>query len=172
MRIAIALDDSEQAATVVEALAPWLRRTEAEVHLMSVVDMSQVHAAGKSGQPNYETTPVLQGGRPTGQQPMPQAAESHGQALERAHNEREEALLGLVRDSLSGLEVQVHVISDDQTADAIAKYALDIQADMVAVGTHGRSGISRALMGSIAERVVRRSEVPVIVVRSGMHTSV
>jgi len=170
MRIAIAVDDSEQAATVVEALAPWLRRTEVEVHLISVVDMSQVHAAPRSGQANFEPTPAIQGGRPVGQQPMPEAAESHGQALERAHNEREEALLGLVDDSMDGLEVQVHVISDDATADAIAKYALDINADLVAVGTHGRSGLSRALMGSIAERVVLRSEVPVIVVRPGMHT--
>jgi nucleotide-binding universal stress UspA family protein len=41
---------------------------------------------------------------------------------------------------------------------------------MVAVGTHGRSGLTQVLMGSVAQQVVRRSELPVLVVRAGMHT--
>jgi nucleotide-binding universal stress UspA family protein len=38
--------------------------------------------------------------------------------------------------------------------------------DMIVMGTHGRTGIEHALVGSTAERVVRRSEVPVLTVRS------
>jgi len=170
MRVLIALDDSEQAKTVVDALTPWLRRAEADVHLVSVVDMSHVQAAARAGEPAYEPTPYAGGQRPRVEQPLPSAAETHGQALERARIEREEALMRL-GDSMEGLGVQVHVISDDETAEAIAKYGLEIGADMVAVGTHGRSGLTRALMGSVAEQVVRRSELPVIVVRAGMHTS-
>jgi len=41
----------------------------------------------------------------------------------------------------------------------------EVGADLVVVGTHGRTGIARALMGSIAERVVRLSPVPVLTVR-------
>lgn len=170
MRLVVAVDDSAQATQVAEALAPWLRRVGADVHLISIVDMSQVHEAQRGDQPNFEPTPAV-GSRPAPQQPPPQAAESHGQALERARIEREEFLRDLARDSMAGLEVEVHVISDDSTADAIAGYGLTVGADLVAVGSHGRSGVSRALMGSIAERVVRRSELPVIVVREGMHTS-
>lgn len=171
MRVLIALDDSEQAKTVVDALTPWLRRIEADVHLVSVVDMSHVHAAARAGEPAYEPAASTGGMRPQLQQPPPKAAETHGQALERARREREAAVMRLAGDSMEGLGVQVHVISDDDTAEAIAKYGLEIGADMVAVGTHGRSGLTRALMGSVAEQVVRRSELPVIVVRAGMHTS-
>jgi nucleotide-binding universal stress UspA family protein len=171
MKLVIAVDDSDQAGAVLTALAPWLRRTGPEVYLVSVVDMSQVHEARRGDQPNFEPTPAIGATRPSQQQPIPKAAETHGQALERAHMERDEFLRDLARDSLAGLTVTVHVISDDDTAGAIGEYGLQIGADMVAVGTHGRSGITRALMGSVAEDVVRRSELPVIVVREGMHTS-
>lgn len=169
MRVLIALDDSEQAQGVVTALAPWLRRTEVDVHLVSVVDMSHVRTAAVAGEPFYQPSPGV-GTRPAIQQPPPRAVESHGQALERARTEREEALLRLASGELEGLSVQVHVLSDDDTASAIAKYGPEIEADMIAVGTHGRSGLTRALMGSVAEKIVRQSELPVIVVREGMHT--
>ena len=39
--------------------------------------------------------------------------------------------------------------------------------DLIVMGTHGRTGLSRALVGSVAERVVRLSPVPVLTVRVG-----
>jgi nucleotide-binding universal stress UspA family protein len=41
----------------------------------------------------------------------------------------------------------------------------ETQADLVVMGTHGRQGLSRALIGSIAEKIVRLSPVPVLTVR-------
>ena len=41
------------------------------------------------------------------------------------------------------------------------------QADLIAIGTHGRSGLSRLLLGSVAEGVVRGASVPVLLVRAG-----
>jgi nucleotide-binding universal stress UspA family protein len=46
----------------------------------------------------------------------------------------------------------------------ICGYADDVGADVVVVGTHGRTGLSRALLGSVAARVVRSSTAPVLVV--------
>jgi len=40
---------------------------------------------------------------------------------------------------------------------------------MVVVGSHGRRGVARALLGSVAESLVRTSSVPVAVVRAGAH---
>jgi nucleotide-binding universal stress UspA family protein len=40
----------------------------------------------------------------------------------------------------------------------------EIQADLIVVGTHGRRGLNRALLGSVAEKVVRMAEVPVLTV--------
>jgi nucleotide-binding universal stress UspA family protein len=50
-------------------------------------------------------------------------------------------------------------------AQEIAQIAADLEADLVVVGTHGRRGISRWLLGSVAEAVVRLAPCPVFVVR-------
>jgi nucleotide-binding universal stress UspA family protein len=47
----------------------------------------------------------------------------------------------------------------------ILQVAIDLQADILLVGTHGRVGVKRMLLGSVAEAVVRRGSCPVIVVR-------
>lgn len=50
-------------------------------------------------------------------------------------------------------------------AGEIVRVAAEKKADLVVMGTHGRTGIEHALMGSIAERVVRRAKCPVLTVR-------
>jgi nucleotide-binding universal stress UspA family protein len=47
----------------------------------------------------------------------------------------------------------------------ITEYAVENDCDVVVMGTHGRGGIDRLLLGSVAERVVRRSSVPVLTIR-------
>lgn len=53
----------------------------------------------------------------------------------------------------------------DAPAEEIAQIAADLEADLVVVGTHGRRGIARWLLGSVAEAVVRLAPCPVFVVR-------
>ncbi|MFB6130183.1 MAG: universal stress protein [Salinigranum sp.] len=50
-------------------------------------------------------------------------------------------------------------------ARAIVEFADDNDVDVVVMGTHGRSGFGRALLGSVTEKVVRSADVPVITVR-------
>jgi nucleotide-binding universal stress UspA family protein len=50
--------------------------------------------------------------------------------------------------------------------EAILQCAIHCRAFMVVLGTHGRTGLRRALMGSVAEEVIRHSTVPVVVVRT------
>jgi len=47
----------------------------------------------------------------------------------------------------------------------INSYAEDNEIDLIAMGTHGRSGVSRQLIGSVTEKVVRTADVPVLTVR-------
>jgi universal stress protein A len=51
-------------------------------------------------------------------------------------------------------------------AEGITQAAIDYGADLVIMATHGRSGLSHLLMGSVAERVIRTARCPVLVVRS------
>ncbi|MFO0675858.1 MAG: universal stress protein [Polyangiaceae bacterium] len=49
----------------------------------------------------------------------------------------------------------------------IHEVAAEIGADLIVMGTHGRRGIARALLGSVAENVVRMADRPVLTVRMG-----
>lgn len=49
--------------------------------------------------------------------------------------------------------------------EAIVKLAGDERADLIVMGTHGRTGLNRALLGSVADRVVRFAPCPVLTVR-------
>lgn len=56
-------------------------------------------------------------------------------------------------------------------AEEIVRYAGICEADLIIMGTHGRSGIAHALMGSVAEQVVRVAPCPVLLVRSPKRAS-
>ncbi len=50
--------------------------------------------------------------------------------------------------------------------DEIVKFATENNVDLIAMGTHGRTGLAHMLVGSVAERVVRTSKCPVLTIRS------
>jgi nucleotide-binding universal stress UspA family protein len=54
-----------------------------------------------------------------------------------------------------------------QVADAIVEQAGTWRADVIALGTHGRRGVGRLMMGSDAEQVVRLATVPVLLINAG-----
>jgi len=56
-------------------------------------------------------------------------------------------------------------VVEDTARDAIVNAARALHADLVVMGSHGRRGLSRVLIGSVAEDVVRRAPCPVLVVR-------
>lgn len=56
-------------------------------------------------------------------------------------------------------------------AEVVADAAKQWNADLVVVGTHGRHGVGRVLMGSGAEQILRLAPVPVLVIRSGEDSS-
>lgn len=66
----------------------------------------------------------------------------------------------------AGLEVNEHILEGTPN-ERIVECAESHDADLVVMGTHGKSGLSRVLLGSTAEKVVRNSPVPVLTVRNG-----
>jgi nucleotide-binding universal stress UspA family protein len=65
-----------------------------------------------------------------------------------------------------GLKVSTQV-GTGGAADGIIDYADRMQAELIAMTTHGRSGIARWLMGSVADKVARGANVPVLLIRPG-----
>ena len=89
----------------------------------------------------------------------------HGAAL--AINSRAEAkdYITKVADKLreEGMLVQPVVIQG-RVAEGILDYAIKNQVDLIMMTTHGRSGPSRWALGSVADRVIRHSPIPVLIV--------
>lgn len=172
MKIIIALDGSPIGESAVAAMAPWAKAPGAEVHLLTIVHPDEVHetAAGTfwqslggagtpSGQPFAATT-----------EPAARMVEDRSQAFSRAQANGEKMLHELAQRYLPGIPVTVTVAMDDDTASAIVRAAARMEADVVAMGTRGRGGIGRTLLGSVAETVVRESHVPVLLVGPQMRS--
>ena len=67
-----------------------------------------------------------------------------------------------LRDSGVPIETMLKTGDARQTIVAVASF---IHADLIVMGTHGRTGLSRVLIGSVAENVVRTATVPVLTVK-------
>ena len=67
--------------------------------------------------------------------------------------------------SLAGAVVKTEVISG-RPAEILADYATKNQVDLIVIATHGRSGVSRWVWGSVADRILRSACVPVVMVRA------
>lgn len=65
---------------------------------------------------------------------------------------------------LPNAQVELHVLSGSAD-DALARLAFSVEADMIIVGTKGRKGLERVVVGSVAEMVVRKAPCPVLVAR-------
>ena len=80
-----------------------------------------------------------------------------------------ESLLGAARETATGhgvsTETRLVDARTERVADIIVQEARDAGCDLVVMGTHGRRGFSRALVGSDAELVLRHCPVPVLLVR-------
>lgn len=70
----------------------------------------------------------------------------------------------LARGQWRGPRPQPSVITSNARAAAIVDYAKNAGVDLIVIGTHGRGGMSRLLLGSVAERVVRTAPCPVLTV--------
>jgi nucleotide-binding universal stress UspA family protein len=58
-----------------------------------------------------------------------------------------------------------HVLLEGDPASEISRYAADAGIDVIVIGTHGRTGVDRLVMGSVAERVMREATCSVLVVK-------
>jgi len=70
-----------------------------------------------------------------------------------------------------GISVVREVISGVPFLE-IVRYAREQDVDMIVIGTHGRSGLAHVLMGSVAEKIVRKAPCPVLTVRPEGHSFV
>jgi nucleotide-binding universal stress UspA family protein len=81
----------------------------------------------------------------------------------------EERMRALIKDhSFNGFQPEM-VVHKGFLPDSILAFAQNIQADLVVMGTHGRRGLDRFVMGSVTESVLRKAVCPVLAVRKPAH---
>jgi nucleotide-binding universal stress UspA family protein len=61
-----------------------------------------------------------------------------------------------------------HRLAEGEPATEILKVAQEVNADLIVMGTHGRTGIGRLLLGSVAEQVLRKALCPVLTVKASV----
>lgn len=110
-------------------------------------------------------------------EPIPLRAQEGGannDALQNASENAAREYLAKVQSKLAsdGLKVSIEV-SWGKPAEAIIEFAENNGVDLMMIASHGRSGVSRWVYGSVAEKVLRSSHMPLLIVRPpGCHPSV
>lgn len=91
---------------------------------------------------------------------------------ERMRKHEEAAIRGLTELTPEGWSKDhsvVLAVKQGQPFVEVIRYARSHDIDLIVMGTHGRSGLAHALLGSVAERVVQKSPCPVLTIRPSDH---
>jgi len=143
-RILIPIDGS---ATSERALQEAIRLADAQTRLRLVYVLEEIFPLDTEGYAFIDYAALQEAVRLTGERTLAQAAKK----VQQSGTTAETALLE------AGGERIANVIKDE---------ARRWQADLIVIGTHGRSGLNRLLLGSVAEGVVRGAAVPVLLIRA------
>ena len=94
-------------------------------------------------------------------------------SLERAieiHDEAEDAATEMLQDlqglaEEKGVGFSFKVVHNPSAADGVVNFANSSDADLVVMGSHGRSGIKKAILGSVASKVVENADCAVLIIK-------
>ncbi|MFW6000366.1 MAG: universal stress protein [Halorubrum sp.] len=138
-------------------LVPTDGSSEGELAVCHALDLAAVHGA------SVRAIYVVDTARYAGM-PMETTWEGVGDLL----YDDGDAALETVRELAADRDVDVETaVVEGSPSRKIITHAEEAGCDLVVMGTHGRGGIDRLLLGSVAEKVVRGSSVPVLTVRIG-----
>jgi nucleotide-binding universal stress UspA family protein len=139
-RILVAVDGSHSSDLALQEALKLAKETKAQLHPVHVIDV----------------TPGVEGGLDI--ERLRQAARQEG-------NDLLNKIASLVVQE--GVDAEPAVLEADrrQRSNAIANEAKRWKADLIVMGTHGRTGVARLVLGSVAEEVVRIAVAPVLLIR-------
>ncbi len=140
-KILVPLDGSELAKTALNQAEGLAKTFDAEIVLFQVVPFMPIY-----GSPELVTPLIVD--------------EKQKEAVEKYLAELAEEL------KKRGFKVTTAVRTGQQVAGEIIDFAKESGVDLIVMCTHGRSGISRWVLGSIAHKVLIRAETPILLLRS------
>lgn len=146
-KILVPTDFSEPSFFGIDTAATIARKTMAELHLFNAAEVSNYY---------YANDPILLS------PPASIMIEGINENLKKSSLAKLNNLKK--RKSLNGIKVFVHFDITSNIHNSIIAYADNIKADMIVMGSHGSGNLKEIILGSTAERVVRFSKRPVIVI--------
>ena len=144
-RLVVPVDGSEPSNKTVSLAIEFAKNRKASIIFCHAIDeVSMIRAAGAAG---VDWQPGVDDLRREGKRVLDAAMTQASQAGVEAHA----------------------VMSDRGPVDTILDAVRDHVADLIVMGTHGRRGFSRAVLGSVTEAALRHAHVPILVVTPPMH---
>jgi nucleotide-binding universal stress UspA family protein len=143
-RILVPVDGSPTSTAGLNEALRLAKNQKAKVRLINIVDELMIFSSSEAG---LNIEPIIESMKRAGKRVLERAAKAAAARGIRAETELWENATGRVAEVLIGR-------------------AKRWRADLIVMGTHGRRGVNRMLLGSDAELVVRNSPVPVLMVRS------
>jgi len=138
-RILVPLDGSELAIRALDHAEKLAKTFDAEIILFQVVSFMPIY-----GSPELVTPLIVD---------------------EKQREAAEKYLADLAEDMKKrGLKVSAMVKTGQQVAVEIIDFAKETRADLIVMCTHGRSGITRWVLGSVAHKVLTRAETPILLI--------
>jgi nucleotide-binding universal stress UspA family protein len=151
-KIVLATDGSREAELATQTAVDLARMSDSELHVVYVEDYSSIallYPEVTDPEGVVMPDPILE------------------EDLERSSEQRSRELLDAEVErvrSAGGTVVQAHLMMGE-VAREIVHLAEDLRAGLIVMGSRGRGGIRRALMGSVSDSVVRHAHCPVMVTR-------
>ncbi|NWK73659.1 universal stress protein [Acinetobacter sp. SwsAc6] len=141
--ILVALDESPMAYAAVEQALSLAQDLKSQVTIMSVIAIDPF-----VGVDFYKVAPAI--------------TDYFMQAEKNAKERLEDVKQSFVRD---GLSVNIKLIHGVSPSQGIIQVADEVNADLIIMGSHGRRGIQKVMLGSVAQNVLTQSPIPVLIVK-------
>lgn len=157
--ILVATDFSETAAAALSQAATLAADTGARLTLLHVIYAEKINETLLGLDAMEYLTRVLS-------TPSEQAPYSPTLAMDRLR-EKAQAKLAEAAASVSEPKLNIETaIADGRPSEEVLAFAEKQEVDLIVLGTHGRGAIGKALLGSVADHVIRQADCPVMVVRT------
>lgn len=147
-------DFSEHSYRALEIARGFARQLSAKLVLIHVVPRVPVSTSIQTGAIGYNAPSGLGGFNVT-------------EYVKELKASARESLNGIIEKKLDkDVSVEGYVLHGGDEADEINSFAEDQNVDLIVLSTHGRTGLTRLVFGSVAEKVIRHANTPVLTVRS------
>jgi len=141
--ILVAVDESPMAYAAVEQALSLAKNLDSHVTIMSVIAIDPF-----VGVDFYKVAPAI--------------TDYFMQAEKNAKERLEDIKQSFIRD---GIEINTKLIHGVSPSQGIIQVADEVSADLIIMGSHGRTGIQKVMLGSVAQNVLTQSPIPVLIVK-------